>query len=271
MEETHSVQAKVEEVKTRLQEISVKLCDMSKKSDTSNAEDSFEAEVSSMEKAIEEAAEQIERLLADSRATDSGLKLEVNEKILDACTTLMHAIRLLVKKSRVLQAEIVGVGKGSNTDKEFYKRNHQWTEGLISAAKSVAQGANFLVSAANRAVSGEAKHHLDLVVAAQEIAASTAQLVVASRVKAPKGSANLQALATASKGVTQSTATVVATAKDCSRQLEENQDTDLENLTVHQAKTMEMNIQVKVLELEQALQVERMRLAAFRRKNYQEK
>lgn len=269
--DTQGVQSKVEDVKSKLTQISVKLCDMSKKSDTENVEDLFETEVSSMEKAIEEAASQIEKLLTDSRATDSGVKLEVNEKILDACTTLMQAIRLLVQKSRVLQAEIVAVGKGTNTDKEFYKRNHQWTEGLISAAKAVAQGANFLVSAANKAVSGEAKHHLDLVVAAQEIAASTAQLVVASRVKAPKGSGSLQALATASKGVTQSTATVVATAKDCSRQLEDNQDADLDKLTVHQAKTMEMNIQVKVLELEQALQVERMRLASFRRKNYQEK
>jgi hypothetical protein len=34
---------------------------------------------------------------------------------------------------------------GTASAKEFYKRNHQWTEGLISAAKSVAQGANFLV------------------------------------------------------------------------------------------------------------------------------
>lgn len=270
-DETQAVQNKVDEVKTKLQTISNKLCDMSKKSDSDNVEDLFETEVSSMEKAIEEAASQIEKLLNDSRATDSGVKLEVNEKILDACTNLMKAIRLLVQKSRVLQGEIVSFGKGASTDKEFYKRNHQWTEGLISAAKAVAQGANFLVSAANKAVSGEAKHHLDLVVAAQEIAASTAQLVVASRVKAPKGSNNLQALATASKGVTQSTATVVATAKDCGRQLEENQDLDLENLTVHQAKTMEMEIQVKVLELEQALQMERMRLARFRRKNYQEK
>lgn len=84
-------------------------------------------------------------MLSKSRASDSGIKLEVNEKILDACTTLMHAIRILVQKSRLLQSEIVALGKGSASAKEFYKRNHQWTEGLISAAKSVAQGANFLV------------------------------------------------------------------------------------------------------------------------------
>lgn len=125
-------------------------------------------------------------------------------------------------------------------------------------------------SAANKAVSGESKNQLDLIVVAQEIAASTAQLVVASRVKAPRGSQNLEALGQASKSVTQATGAVVATAKDCGHRLEESQDLDLTKLTVHQAKTLEMEIQVKVLELEQGLQVERSRLAAFRRKNYRE-
>lgn len=123
--------------------------------------------------------------------------------------------------------------------------------------------------AANKAVSGESKHTLDIVVAAQEIAACTAQLVVASRVKAPRSSQNLQELTQASKNVTQSTGIVVATAKDCSQKLDEGQDLDFTKLSLHQAKTKEMEVQVKVLELEQALQVERMRLSALRRQNYQ--
>lgn len=53
-------------------------------------------------------------MLKKSRAADSGLKLEVNEKILDSCTTLMQAIRVLVQKSRLLQAEIVAQGKVSS-------------------------------------------------------------------------------------------------------------------------------------------------------------
>lgn len=117
-------------------------------------------------------------------------------------------------------------------------------------------------------MSGETKNQLDLIVVAQEIAASTAQLVIASRVKAPRDSENLVALGQASRDVTQATGAVVATAKDCGQRLEESQDLDLTKLTVHQAKTLEMEIQVKVLELEQALQVERSRLASFRRKNY---
>ncbi|XP_050073537.1 huntingtin-interacting protein 1 isoform X6 [Anopheles maculipalpis] len=269
--EANTVSERITDLKVQLEEVTTMIVDLGKQTDgTENLGDMVESELTSMDKAIEEAASRIQEMLSKSRASDSGIKLEVNEKILDACTSLMQAIRVLVQKSRLLQSEIVALGKGTASAKEFYKRNHQWTEGLISAAKSVAQGANFLVTAANKTVAGGAKHQLDLVVAAQEIAACTAQLVVASRVKAPRSSTNLTALGTASKNVTQATGIVVATAKDCSQRLEDSQDLDLGTLTVHQAKTKEMEIQVKVLELEQALQVERMRLASFRKKNYQQ-
>jgi huntingtin interacting protein 1 len=56
-----------------------------------------------------------------------------------------RAIQILVQKSRKVQREIVESGRGTATTKEFYKRNHQWTEGLISASKSVANGAKILV------------------------------------------------------------------------------------------------------------------------------
>jgi len=50
-------------------------------------------------------------MLDKSRAADSGLKLKVNEQILDSCTDLMKCIRKLVQKSRLLQKEIVAQGK----------------------------------------------------------------------------------------------------------------------------------------------------------------
>lgn len=260
---------KIVTLKEKLTSITGMIHDLSTKSDqTGQLGDLVESELAQMDKAIEEAASKIVELLSSSRASDSGIKLEVNERILDACTNLMQSIRILVQRAKALQAEIVALGKGTASAKEFYKRNNQWSEGLISASKSVATGANLLVEAANKAVSGEAKHHLDIIVAAQEIAACTAQLVVASRVKAPRNSQKLTDLSTASRNVTQATGTVVATAKDCSQHLEDSNDLDLSKLTVHQAKTFEMEIQVKVLELEQALQTERLKLAAFRRKNY---
>lgn len=60
-----------------------------------------------------------------------------------------------------------------------------------------------------------------MAVAAQEIAASTAQLVVASRVKAERNSNNLKQLTDASKDVTKYTGVVVATVKYCSQLIDE--------------------------------------------------
>ncbi|XP_050515261.1 huntingtin-interacting protein 1 isoform X3 [Diabrotica virgifera virgifera] len=230
--------------------------------------DMLEDEMSAMDKAIEEAANRIQDMLTTSRAADSGIKLEVNEKILDSCTKLMQAIRILVQKSKLLQGEIVAQGRGTASAKEFYKRNHQWTDGFISAAKAVAVAAKLLLTAADKVVQSNGKLE-QLVVAAQEIAASTAQLVVASRVKADRNSNNLQQLTQASKGVTTATGTVVATVKDCSELIDESEEYDFSNLTLHQAKRLEMDSQVRVLELEKELEQERYRLSRLRKHHYQ--
>ena len=107
-------------------------------------------EISAMDAAIEEASRKIEELLEASRKQDSGAKLEVNEAVLDSCTGLVCAIRELVNKSKQLQSEIMVERGAGLTDREFYKKNSRWTEGLISAAKAVGLGAKLLVDAADR-------------------------------------------------------------------------------------------------------------------------
>ena len=107
----------------------------------------------------------------------------VSFRILDSCTELMkvcpmscnyshcvyrvvlfQSIRILIERSKELQKEIVSEGRvrvwfldangdvfdtlpyqGRSSEKDFYKRNHRWTEGLISAAKAVGWGASVLV------------------------------------------------------------------------------------------------------------------------------
>ncbi|KAG5333450.1 HIP1 protein, partial [Acromyrmex heyeri] len=261
--------AQIANVKSQLQKISSLINTLS--STQNNVEivgTLVESELQSMDKAIEETVAKIQDMLDKSRAADSGLKLKVNEQILDSCTDLMKCIRKLVQKSRLLQKEIVEQGRGTVSATEFYKRNHQWSEGLISAAKAIAMGANFLLEAADKVVLGNGKFE-QLVVASQGIAASTAQLVVASRVKADRNSTNLTELSKASREVTQATANVVGTAKSCNHLVEENEDLDMSNLSLHQAKRLEMEAQVRILELEQALETERLRLAALRRYHYQ--
>ncbi|KAH8307164.1 hypothetical protein KR044_006356, partial [Drosophila immigrans] len=229
----------------------------------------IQTELKEMDIAIEEAASKIIDLLSKSRETDSKIKLEVNEKILEACTSLMECIKVLILKSRVLQQEIVSSQKGNATENEFYKRNSQWSEGLISASKSVAKGANYLVEAANNAINSESGQNFELIVAAQEIAACTVQLVMASKVKASLNSPNLSNLTLASRNVTKATGVVVATVKDGNARTEQQQDLEFAKLTPSQLKTMEMEIQVKVLELEQALQTQRVKLSSFRKEHYQ--
>ena len=66
-----------------------------------------------------------------------------------------------------------------------------------------------------RIVVGEGKFE-EMMVASQEIAGSTAQLVIASRVKAKEGSNAFNELRLASRVVSEATGRVVAVAKDSS-------------------------------------------------------
>ncbi|UXI14589.1 phosphatidylinositol 4 kinase [Sarcoptes scabiei] len=240
----------------------------------SNQDDDLETllnkEMELMDNTIQDAVMRIEQIMMTNASNDqfeSSIKLEVNEKILTACTALMQAIKRLILDSKNLQFEIASNHKGNFSIKEFYQRNHRWTEGLISAAKTIAADANFLVETADKIVSGLGKFE-ELMAASQEISASCAQLVVASRVKADSNSENLSNLSKSSKSVLEETGKIIATTKQCSKLIEENVINDFSKLSLHQAKRLEMECQVKVLELENHLDKERLRLASIRRAHY---
>uniref|UniRef100_A0A8C0GAN2 I/LWEQ domain-containing protein n=1 Tax=Chelonoidis abingdonii TaxID=106734 RepID=A0A8C0GAN2_CHEAB len=229
--------------------------------------DLVDKEMAATSAAVETAVARIEDMLSKSRAGDTGVKLEVNERILGSCTDLMQAIQVLVLASKDLQREIVESGRGAASPKEFYARNSRWTEGLISASKAVGWGATVMVDAADLVVQGKGKFE-ELMVCSHEIAASTAQLVAASKVKADKDSANLAKLRQASRGVNQATAGVVASTKSGKSQIEEKDSMDFSSMTLTQIKRQEMDSQVRVLELENQLQKERQKLGELRKKHY---
>eukprot|EP00794_Sanderia_malayensis_P014190 gene14190-15670_t len=249
--------------------------------------DMVDEEINNTAQMVADASARIEEMLRKSRQQHTGVQLEVNERILDSCNDLMKAIRELIMKSKDLQEEIVIEGKGTASAKEFYKRHHKWTEGLLSAAKSVGMGASILVDAADKVVERKGKFE-ELMVASNEIAASTAQLVAASRVKASKGSEKLSRLMRASKNVGQSTAKVVATVKSGAEMTEDASSDwsyyifdneiptcfvetvpDYSKLSLTQAKRFEMESQVRMLELESDLGKEREKLGRLRKAHYQ--
>ncbi|KAK2509858.1 hypothetical protein MC885_007240 [Smutsia gigantea] len=219
--------------------------------------DLVDKEMAATSAAIEAATARIEEMLSKSRAGDTGVKLEVNERILGSCTSLMQAIQFLIVASKDLQREIVESG-----------RNSRWTEGLISASKAVGWGATVMVDAADMVVQGRGKFE-ELMVCSHEIAASTAQLVAASKVKADKDSPNLARLQQASRGVSQATAAVVASTISGKSQIEETDSMDFSSMTLTQIKRQEMDSQVRVLELENELQKERQKLGELRKKHYE--
>lgn len=67
-------------------------------------------EMAATSEAVEAAALRIQEMLKKSREDDTGVKLEVNERILDSCTDLMKAIKILILRSKDLQNEIVKEG-----------------------------------------------------------------------------------------------------------------------------------------------------------------
>ncbi|XP_045772404.1 huntingtin-interacting protein 1 isoform X5 [Maniola jurtina] len=224
---------------------------------------SVDDELADMDSAIEDAANQIESLLAASRAGDSGVKLEVNEKILDACTTLMGAVKLLVQESRKLQNEL----GDPKTRQKMYRRNPQWSEGLISASKAVVFAAKLLVSSADEAV-GAAGRVEGVSAAAHEVAGSTAQLVAASRARAPPAAPALARLTAASRAVAAATGAVVAAVRGASALVRDQETLDTSALSLTATRRLEMDSKVRALELESALEAERSKLAALRKRHY---
>uniref|UniRef100_A0A8C7LXR8 I/LWEQ domain-containing protein n=1 Tax=Oncorhynchus mykiss TaxID=8022 RepID=A0A8C7LXR8_ONCMY len=224
-------------------------------------------EMTATSTAIEEAVLRMD-ILNQARRDMSGVKLEVNQSILGSCSDLMKAIHMLVTAATDLQKDIVESGRGAASVKEFYAKNSCWTEGLISASKSVGWGATQMLDSADKVVTSGGKYE-ELIVCSHEIAASTAQLVAASKVKADRNSKKLSTLQQASRHVNDMAAIVVTSTNHGQRQITEREPMDFSGISLIKVKTQEIESQVKVLELENQLEQERVRLGELRKKHYQ--
>uniref|UniRef100_A0A8C9VUN1 Huntingtin interacting protein 1 related b n=1 Tax=Scleropages formosus TaxID=113540 RepID=A0A8C9VUN1_SCLFO len=172
--------------------------------------DLVDKEMAATSAAIEEAVRRIDEMMNQARKDTSGIKLEVNER-------------------------------------EFYARNSRWTEGLISASKAVGWGATQMVESADKVVLHTGKYE-ELIVCSHEIAASTAQLVAASKVKADRNSRKLTTLQQASRYVNEMAAKLVASTKTGQEQIEDKDTMDFSGMSLIKLKKEEMESQVSPLE-----------------------
>jgi hypothetical protein len=195
--------------------------------------------------AIDAAAQRLAKLKNKPRDGYSTYELRINDAILAAAIAVTNAIAELIKAATESQQEIVREGRGSSTRTAFYKKNNRWTEGLISAAKAVATSTNTLIETADGVISGRNSPE-QLIVASNDVAASTAQLVAASRVKATFMSKTQDRLEGASKAVGAACRALVRQVQDIIKE-KHSGDAEAEDygkLSSHEFKVREMEQQV---------------------------
>ncbi|GAA5880925.1 hypothetical protein JCM3774_001778 [Rhodotorula dairenensis] len=263
------------DVRTALQKLTATVEGLKPKAGTSLAQANgdlgnlVESEMQAAARAIEAATERLQAIMArpkDSRI--SATDLQVHDAILASAHAITSAIGRLIKAATDSQEEIVAQGKGSSSSTAFYKRNHRWTEGLISAAKAVARATTFLIETADGVITG-AKTLEQLIVASNEVASATAQLVQASRVKSELMSRTQENLELAAKAVTDACKALVRQVKAITEeQMKRQDDFDPDAMNAHEFKLREMEVQVEIVTLEKNLSDARRRLGIYRRSHY---
>ncbi|KAG0278445.1 sla2 Src-like adaptor 2 [Linnemannia exigua] len=232
--------------------------------------DMVEMEMGNAARTIEEATARLQALMSKPKNDGlSAIELQVNASILESAMAMMQAIGHLIKCATISQQEVVAQGRGSSTNAAFYKKNNRWTEGLISAAKAVAVATTLLVETADGVISKT--HSMEqLLVASNEVAAATAQLVAASRVKANFMSKAQDNLERASKAVTEASRALVRAVKAImEREMKDRENAvDYQNMNAHEFKIKEMGQQVEILKLEKELTLARRVLGEMRKVSY---
>lgn len=231
--------------------------------------DIVEREMRNAANAIDEATKRLQALMNRSKADYNAMDLQVHDSILEAAMAITRAVAGLIKASTESQQEIVAKGRGSSSPQQFYKKNSRFTEGLISAARAVAFATTMLIESADGLIVGT--HSLEQVmVASNEVSASVAQLVAASRVKSEFMSASSARLESAAKAVTDACKALVKLVKTLTGQRDgiDQDNTDYSRFALHEFKTMEFEQQVKVLEAEAELNKARSTLAQMRKAGY---
>ena len=216
--------------------------------------DIVDSELNKAADAIAAAAQRLAKLKNKPRDGYSTYELKVHDSILDSAMAITNAIARLIKAASVTQEEIVSAGRGSSSRTAFYKKNNRWTEGLISAAKAVASSTNTLIETADGVLSNRNSPE-QLIVASNDVAASTAQLVAASRVKAGFMSKSQEKLEEASKAVGAACRSLVRQVQSMIKERNQEEDqVDYAQLGAHEFKVREMEQQVRFSPLLTSLQ-----------------
>ena len=151
--------------------------------------------------------------------------MNFDELILEAAKSIAAATAALIKAASEAQRELVRQGKVQKMS-HLNSEDGQWSDGLVSAARLVAAATHSLCEAANALVKGNTSEE-KLIGAAKQVAGSTAQLLLACKVKADPDSASMHRLENASNAVRKATDNLVKAAQKALDNEEETANVDL--------------------------------------------
>jgi len=227
------------------------------------------------------AAAQIEALAAQLRESRKNIvhdpslapgAISVDEAIMEAAIAISQATHLLVNAAAAAQKERVEKGRAQATAARPYVANAVWAEGLVSAGRAVAMATRDLTNVANDAAKTKGMGDMveeGLIAASHGVAASTAQLVAATRSKSDADSPTQAKVEEAAKAVTRSTELLVEAAKAVGVAKQQQQPReDFSKLGDHAFRIKEMEQQMLIQRLEKQLNAARSKLGEMHRQAY---
>eukprot|EP01125_Pyxidicula_operculata_P015301 TRINITY_DN5180_c0_g2_i1.p1 TRINITY_DN5180_c0_g2~~TRINITY_DN5180_c0_g2_i1.p1 ORF type:complete len:2513 (-),score=545.73 TRINITY_DN5180_c0_g2_i1:91-7629(-) len=184
---------------------------------------------------------------------------EINEALLTATSACAEATKKLVATAESAQKERVNASAPLKKQMK-YNQDQTWANGLIEAAKFVSTSIQTLSKTANDTVDGKAKPD-GLVTATQGIAQATAHLVAAS--KAKSNANTVKNLGLAAKLVANATAKLVEASNRA--MLVEQEEKELSSVALNEdIRVKELEQYMKILKLENELEKYKRKLARLR-------
>jgi len=153
----------------------------------------------------------------------------------------------------------------------FIKKDPTWAQGLISAAKEVAQRTQYLVEVSNKVTMKEEKLEY-MIAAVRAVGASTTRLVTASMVKAAPNSPARKRMHDASKAITKATTDLVENVQISIAEQEkakEEKAMDLSGMSMTAAAKAKMDEDARIARLEIELEKARRLRQQANQQSYQ--
>merc|ERR1711881_281930 len=206
-------------------------------------------------RSIENAARKLSTLKPrrEIKGKEIDPQIEFDELILDAAKSIAKATAALIKAASEAQRELVVQGKVSKMS-NLNSEDGQWSEGLVSAARMVAAATHNLCEAANGLVKGQTTED-KLIGAAKQVAGSTAQLLLACKVKADPESQSMKRLENASHAVRKATDNLVKAAQQAIDEQGDDPDSVALNTSAVNNVVEEINARSEVLRMEKELEM----------------